>query len=62
MSDKMHNPDSKKFPDAGNKNCPHTIGLYKSGRCRACGYKYSASLRKRAKALGLEFLLKLGYG
>lgn len=50
--------DIKMFPDRDNKNCKHTIGLYKSGRCRACGFKVTSNLRKRAYLLGLSHLVR----
>jgi hypothetical protein len=50
--------DLKMFPDQGNEKCTHSIGLYKSGRCRACGFKVMESLRKRAHRLGLTYLIK----
>lgn len=50
--------DPKMFPDQGNEKCTHSIGLYKSGRCRACGFKVMESLRKRAYRLGLMHLIK----
>jgi hypothetical protein len=50
------------FPDRDNKNCKHTIGLYKSGRCPACGFKVTSNLRKRAYLLGLPAVVnKLGH-
>lgn len=52
--------DIKFFPQYGNVNCSHSIGLYKSGRCRACGFKVMESVRKRAWKFGLKNLLKYG--
>lgn len=53
----MNNPDPKFFPNAGDESCTHTIGLYKSGRCRSCGFKVMESLRKR-----INKLLRRDYG
>jgi hypothetical protein len=58
MKDKMNHPDPRYFPHAGDKDCTHTIGLYKSGRCRCCGFKVMESLRKRANKLKLTYLIK----
>jgi len=58
MKDKINHPDPRYFPNAGDKSCTHSIGLYKSGRCRSCGYKVTEGVKKKAHRLGLTYLLK----
>jgi len=43
------NLDPKLFPNAGDPNCSHTIGCYKSGRCRSCGYRVWAGTTSMTK-------------
>lgn len=50
----MEKLDPKRFPRPGDPDCAHTIGLYKSGRCRVCGFQVMESLKKRARKLGLR--------
>lgn len=45
---KTNNLDSKFFIRPGDPDCTHTIGLYKSGRCRVCGFKVMDSVHRRA--------------
>jgi len=44
--------------EANSAECTHTIGVYKSGRCRVCGFKLFESLNHRAHKLGLTRLVK----
>lgn len=53
--------DVKRFQRAGDTSCTHIVGLYKSGRCRVCGFQVMDNIRKRARELGLTRLLKI-YG
>lgn len=56
--DKANKLDPKMFPQIDNPDCTHTIGVYRSGRCRACGFKLLDNLRKRAHDLGLYHLVQ----
>jgi hypothetical protein len=50
--------DIKRFPKLNNKDCTHTIGLYKSGRCRACGVKVRKNIKNIANSLKIMGVLK----
>jgi len=53
----MNNLDPKFFPRPGDPDCTHAIGLYKSGRCRVCGFKVMDSVHKRAWIYGIKLWL-----
>ena len=53
----LKNLDRKVFPNMGSASCTHTIGLYKSGRCRACGFKIMKNFRKRVNELKLKLMI-----
>lgn len=46
-----------KFPNYKDPDCTHTIGVFKSGRCKSCGFKLLKSLTSRAFELGLLYLV-----
>jgi len=55
--------NSKTFPNEGDEDCGHSIGLYKSGRCRSCGHQVMEKLAKRAWHYGLlHVLMRDRYG
>jgi hypothetical protein len=56
-STRMDKPNPEVFPGYGT-TCTHTIGLYKSGRCRCCGYRLMDSLRTRAHRYRLQYLIR----
>jgi hypothetical protein len=50
--------DVKRFPQLNNEDCTHTIGLYMSGRCRACGVKMRKNIKKIANDLKMMGTLR----
>lgn len=53
------NLNKKQFPNKGDPKCSHTIGCYKSGRCRSCGYKVWEGSNSRAKRINSKDLKRL---
>ena len=39
--------DPRRFPNLHDPDCLHSVGLYKSGRCKLCGFKVTGSMNKR---------------
>ena|GEM_PF-3495297 len=51
-------PDRSRFPNACDPGCECTVGLRASGRCRLCGRAVLDPVKKRARRLGIERVLK----
>ncbi len=47
------------YPNQGDKNCTHTIGLCVSGACRSCGLKVGENIIDKAERLNLSHLLDM---